>query len=65
MFFLRPRRFGKSLMLNVLQAYYDVNYAGEFDVLFKGLDVYEKPTPHHNQYLILKFNFSAVNPSKD
>lgn len=64
-FFLRPRRFGKSLMLNVLQAYYDVNYADEFDELFKGLDVYEKPTPEHNQYLILKFNFSAVNPSKE
>lgn len=64
-FFLRPRRFGKSLMLNVLQAYYDVNYADEFDVLFKGLDVYNHPTPHHNKYLILKFNFSAVNPAKD
>lgn len=64
-FFLRPRRFGKSLMLNVLQAYYDVNYADEFDDLFKGLDVYNNPTSEHNKYLILKFNFSAVNPAKD
>lgn len=64
-FFLRPRRFGKSLMLNVLQAYYDVNYADEFDVLFRGLDVYKNPTKLHNQYLVLKFNFSAVNPDKE
>ena len=64
-FFLRPRRFGKSLMLNVLQAYYDVNYAKEFDELFMGLEVYEHPTPEHSQYLILKFNFSAVNPNKE
>ena len=63
--FLRPRRFGKSLMLNLLQAYYDVNYAGEFDALFRGLDVYNNSTPEHNQYLVLKFNFSAVNPSKE
>jgi len=64
-FFLRPRRFGKSLMLNVIQAYYDINYAGEFDVLFGGLDAEKNPTEKHNQYLILKFNFSAVNPVKE
>ena len=63
--FLRPRRFGKSLMTNVLHAYYDVNYADEFDVLFGDLDIGKNPTPKHNQYLILKFNFSAVNPAKD
>ncbi len=64
-FFLRPRRFGKSLMLNVLHAYYDINYADEFDTLFGGLDIYKNPTPKHNKYLILKFNFSAIDPSKD
>ncbi len=64
-FFLRPRRFGKSLMLNVLHAYYDINYADEFDTLFGGLDIYKNPTPNHNKYLILKFNFSAINPDKD
>jgi len=64
-FFLRPRRFGKSLMLNVIQAYYDVNYADEFDVLFGGLDAGKNPTEEHSKYLILKFNFSAVNPVKE
>ena len=63
-FFLRPRRFGKSLMLNVLHAYYDINYADEYDTLFGGLDVYKNPTPNHNKYLILKFNFSAVAPDE-
>jgi len=64
-FFLRPRRFGKSLMLNVIQAYYDVDYADEFDVLFGGLDAGKNPTEEHSRYLILKFNFSAVNPVKE
>ena len=64
-FFLRPRRFGKSLMLNMLYVYYDINYADEFDTLFAGLDIYNNPTPEHNKYLILKFNFSAIDPSRD
>ncbi len=64
-FFLRPRRFGKSLMLNVIQAYYDINYASEFDELFDGLDAGKNPTEEHSKYLILKFNFSAVNPVKE
>lgn len=64
-FFLRPRRFGKSLMLNVIQAYYDVNYADQFEELFGGLDAGKNPTEKHNTYLVLKFNFSAVNPKKE
>lgn len=64
-FFLRPRRFGKSLMLNMLQAYYDVKYADEFDLLFGGLDIHKNPTEEHNKYLVLKLNFSAINPEKE
>ena len=60
-FFLRPRRFGKSLMLAVLQAYYDVKYRDQFDILFGGLDIYRNPTSKHNTYLVLKFNFSGVD----
>ena len=60
-FFLRPRRFGKSLMLAVLQAYYDVRYRDQFDELFGGLDIYRNPTPKHNTYLVMKFNFSGVD----
>ena len=32
--FLRPRRFGKSLLVSTLQCYYDKNYTDEFDALF-------------------------------
>ena len=60
--FLRPRRFGKSLMLNMLAAYYDVAMKDEFDTLFGGLAIGKNPTEERNKYLILKFNFSAVDP---
>ena len=61
--FLRPRRFGKSLLTTILQAYYDVAYAGRFDEFFSGTDIGANPTDEHNKYLVLKFDFSAV--SKD
>ena len=31
LFLIRPRRFGKSLTLAMLEAYYDVRYADQFD----------------------------------
>ncbi|MDM8531047.1 AAA family ATPase [Anaerolineales bacterium HSG25] len=58
--FLRPRRFGKSLWLSVLENYYDVRKADEFEQLFGHLAIGQNPTPLHNQYLILKWNFSEV-----
>ena len=58
--FLRPRRFGKSLLISILQAYYDVDYAQRFDELFSGTDIGENPTEERGRYLILYFNFSAV-----
>ncbi|MBO4772990.1 MAG: AAA family ATPase [Bacteroidales bacterium] len=60
--FLRPRRYGKSLMLNMLAAYYDVAYKDQFDELFGGLYIGEHPTEECNKYLILKFDFSKVDP---
>jgi hypothetical protein len=59
--FLRPRRFGKSLLLSTLANYYDINTAGEFETLFGGLAVGNNPTPEHNQYLILRWDFSKVS----
>jgi hypothetical protein len=32
--FVRPRRFGKSLWISVLQHYYDARFKDEFDFLF-------------------------------
>ena len=58
--FLRPRRFGKSLLLSMLQCYYDVHYADRFDELFGGLAIHDNPTPEHGKYLILDFNFTGV-----
>ena len=63
--FLRPRRFGKSLWLSVMENYYDVNKADEFERLFGDLAIGNNPTPLHNRYLILKWNFSTVAASDD
>lgn len=63
--FLRPRRFGKSLMLNMLSAYYDVAMKDDFDMLFGDLYIGNNPTEERNKYLILKFNFSKVNPDPE
>ncbi|MDD5395254.1 MAG: AAA family ATPase [Thiothrix sp.] len=59
--FLRPRRFGKSLLLSTLANYYDVNTAPEFEVLFGDLAVGRQPTPERNRYLILRWDFSKVS----
>ena len=58
--FLRPRRFGKSLLTSLLESYYDVRYADRFDFFFKGTDIGANPTDERGKYLILKFDFSEV-----
>ncbi len=62
LFFIRPRRFGKSLLLSLLGAYYDVNAADEFEVLFGDTWIGRHPTPERNSYLVMSFNFAVVNP---
>ena len=61
-FLLRPRRFGKSLFMDVLYDYYDVNRAKKFDEIYGGLYIHEHPTPDRGKYMVMKFNFSIVNP---
>jgi hypothetical protein len=58
--FLRPRRFGKSLLLSMLESYYDIKQADNFEKLFGHLKIGKNPTEKHNQYFVLKFDFSAV-----
>lgn len=58
--FIRPRRFGKSLLLSMLENYYDFKKADEFEALFGHLAIGKKPTAKHNQYFVLKWDFSAV-----
>jgi len=55
---LRPRRFGKSLLLSMLENYYDLNRAGRFEPLFGGLAIGKNPTAEHNRYFVLKRGFS-------
>ncbi|MGH9840906.1 MAG: AAA family ATPase [Blastocatellia bacterium] len=63
--FLRPRRFGKSLLLSMLENYYDLGKTDEFERLFGHLAIGRNPTPKHNQYFVLRWDFSAVDPSGD
>ena len=59
-FFIRPRRFGKSLTLNVLQHYYDVRTRDKFNDLFGNLYIGKHPTANRNSYLVLYLNFSGI-----
>ncbi|MEL5895706.1 AAA family ATPase [Bacteroides sp. GD17] len=59
-FFIRPRRFGKSLTLNLLQHYYDMYTRDKFDELFGDLYIGKHPTPERNSYLVLYLNFSGI-----
>ena len=65
LFLIRPRRFGKSLWLNMLKMYYDINAREQFDALFGQYYIGKHPTPEHNSYLILSFNFAQVNPDPE
>ncbi len=60
--FLRPRRFGKSLLLSMLTNYYDVARKDQFQKLFGHLKIGKDPTPLHNKYFILEWDFSCVDP---
>ncbi|MCD5405119.1 MAG: ATP-binding protein [Desulfotomaculum sp.] len=61
LFFIRPRRFGKSLFLSVLEHYYDVNSKSKFNKLFGDLYIGKNPTLLKNSYLVLRLNFSGLN----
>ncbi|MCP4705402.1 MAG: AAA family ATPase, partial [candidate division Zixibacteria bacterium] len=53
-------RFGKSLLLSMLENYYDVAKSSEFERLFGELEIGKNPTEKHNQYLVMKWDFSVV-----
>ncbi len=60
--FIRPRRFGKSLLLSMLFNYYDVARADEFEQLFGHLAIGKNPTPLRNHFFMLRWDFSCVDP---
>jgi hypothetical protein len=60
LFYLRPRRFGKSLFMSMLRYYYGLEHKEKFDGLFGKLAVGKKPTALANGYLVLVFEFSGI-----
>ena len=65
LFLVRPRRFGKSLFLNMLEAYYDINEKDNFEKLFAGLYVADHPTENKNKYQVMHLDFSRVGSDVD
>ena len=63
--FLRPRRFGKSLLISMLASYYDRTKVNRFEELFGGTWIGEHPTKEHNQYLVIRYDFSAMVMADD
>lgn len=64
-FLIRPRRFGKSLFLSTLHAYYDIQYKDRFEELFRDTWILSNPTEERGKYLVMYFNFSAILKEKD
>lgn len=61
LFLIRPRRFGKSVFVSMMEAYYDIAKADKFDTLFDGLWIQEHPTPLKNSFQVIYFDFSKAN----
>lgn len=59
-FFLRPRKFGKSLFISLLQYYYGIEHRDKFNRLFGNYYIGKNPTSKANSYYILKFDFSSI-----
>lgn len=65
LFLLRPRRFGKSVFINMMAAYYDVSMKDQFKTLFGNLWIGSHPTKCANAYQVLRFDFSRAGGSID
>ncbi|MCU0288255.1 MAG: ATP-binding protein [Acidobacteria bacterium] len=65
LFLIRPRRFGKSLFLSIMECYYDIELKDKFDFIFANTGILETPTPERNRYMILKLNFAMVEADVD
>ncbi|SFV66988.1 FIG00896785: hypothetical protein [hydrothermal vent metagenome] len=59
--FLRPRRFGKSLLIAILEAYYDIYFKEEFETIFKDTYILNNRTKEASSYMVLRFDFSAID----
>ena len=61
-FIVRPRRFGKTLFTQTLQAYYDIAAAKDFERNFAGTYIGEHKTPLANTFRVIHFDFSGISP---
>ena len=64
LFLIRPRRFGKSVFLSMLAAYYDIARQDKFDELFDSLWIQQHPTEMKGQFQVMHLDFSQVNVDK-
>ncbi|MBF0449693.1 MAG: AAA family ATPase [Candidatus Magnetomorum sp.] len=62
-FFLRPRRFGKSLFVSQLRYYYGLEHKENFDEIFGKYYIGKHPTARANTYHVLYFEFSRIDTS--
>ncbi|MEZ4886653.1 MAG: AAA family ATPase [Chitinophagales bacterium] len=62
-FFLRPRRFGKSLFISMLHHYYGLEHKDTFQELFGNYYIGKHPTPMASKYLVLRFEFTQIDTS--
>ena len=60
LFLTRPRRFGKSIFLNMLRAYYDSSQKAKFEKRFGNLWIGQNPTPLQGRYQVLFLDFSKA-----
>ena len=60
-FLLRPRRFGKSCWVSILEHYYDRTRKDNFEALFSGTDIGREPTANRSRYAVLRFDFSTLS----
>ncbi|NJN34403.1 MAG: AAA family ATPase, partial [Saprospiraceae bacterium] len=63
--FVRPRRFGKSLWISILQYYYGVQHKDKFEKLFGNYAIGKNPTPLRNTFLILRLQFAGIDVETD
>ena len=60
LFFIRPRRFGKSLFISMMRAYYDISMTARFQELFGNLWIGSHPTPLQGKFQVLYLDFSRI-----
>ena len=63
--FIRPRRFGKSLLLSMLKTYYDKAKKDQFEEIFGSLWIGKHPTPLMGRYQVMHLDFSQIGGTID